>query len=535
MHDAFVYIENGVEARFAASSVAIDWRPRKGPSVVKWTWTGTLKKGSMIDKYYSATISDSARKDREAILGAMNVERPNEGAHDFYELPEDFDFDGQSVSPSRVCQIISGSSRSGPHHLQKERDDGLPGLAASHFFALMHIQQETEVRIVPERLEQLFQNHDLEDIPFSDFVHRELSTLKGHTLLRHSEIPILEEIIEVLELKKNIILEGVPGVGKTWIIDQLKRKLGIEGSSTRFRSITFSPSSGPEEFIGGLFPTASSAPPIFKFKEGVLLKIAMAAAKDQSKRPYLLFIDEINRGNIAKIMGQIMTIIESKKRFEPNGCRQVLVDVPDDVPYRATLFTNGKESQRLGLPSNLYIVGAMNTSDRSVVQIDGALRRRFGFVRLTTLLTEKNIPSLLQALEGSKSKIWTEPNLKSVSPFLNLLAQLNLLLKNEIGVDGQLGHSYLFDAKYYEKMQPVLPLTGETAKKDRQFWKSMGDMLEYSLLPQVADILNSNGISNHQFSLIAKQCIDYISEAGGSNREYSLRSPIGVSGEWRVE
>ena len=535
MDETFVYIENEVEARFAASSVAINWRLRKGPSVVKWTWTGTLKKGSMIDKYYSATISVGARQDRESILGAMNAERPNEGAHDFYELPDDFDFNGQSVSPSRVCQIISGSSRSGPHHLKNEHEDGLLGLAASHFFALMHIQQETGVRIVPERLEQLFQNHDIEDIPFSDFVHRELSTLKGHTSPRDSGIPIVEEIIELLELKKNIILEGVPGVGKTWIIDQLKQKLGIEDSSIRFRSITFSPSSGPEEFIGGLFPTAGSAPPIFKFKEGVLLKIAMAAAKDQSKRPYLLFIDVINRGNIAKIMGQIMTVIESKKRFEPDGIRQILVEHPDDVPYRATLFTKGKVSQRLGLPSNLYIVGAMNTSDRSVVQIDGALRRRFAFVRLPTLLTEENIPSLLQALEGSKSKIWTESNLKSVSPFLNILAQLNLLLKNEIGVDGQLGHSYLFDAKYGKKIEPVSTSTGETPDTDRQFWKSMGDMLEYSLLPQVADILNSNGISNHQFSLIAKQCNDYISEKSESNREYSLRSPIGVSGEWRVE
>jgi MoxR-like ATPase len=531
MQETFLYTENKVSARFAASSVDIKWRPRIGPSVVKWTWTGTLKKGSMIDQYYSLNLSIDAMRDRAAILGDLNVERPEEGQHDFYELREDFDFNGQAVSPSHICQVISGSKRSGPHHLEHEK----LGMAANHFVSLMHIEKQTGLEIDLERLEGLFREHELEKIPFSDFVHRELKASNGQASLTDSEIPIVEEIADLLELKNNVILEGVPGVGKTWIMDKLKQKLGIEDSSGRFRSITFSPSSGPEEFIGGLFPTASSAPPTFKFNEGVLLKIAMAAAKDQSKRPYLLFIDEINRGNIAKIMGQIMTVIESKKRFEPNGSRQVLVDGPDDVPYRATLFTNGKLSQRLGLPSNLYIVGAMNTSDRSVVQIDGALRRRFAFVRLPTLLTQSNIPSLLKALERSKSKIWTETNLKSISPFLKLLAELNLLLKNEIGVDGQLGHSYLFDAKYCMNAGSEPTATGEAPEDDRQLWKSMGDMLQYSLLPQVADILNSNGVSNHELPSKAEQCIDFISEKSGIEQWYSLRSPIGVTGEWRVE
>jgi MoxR-like ATPase len=475
--------------------------------------------------------------------------------------------------------VLLGSSRSGPSDLRYNGTGSEKGYSINEFYAIKHINEVTGASITSnDDLKKLLVEHTEADskatISFEDFVIGKYGPAASSTSSRKPVFKsIIDELEEVLEWKKNVILEGVPGVGKTFCINQLKKKLGMKKrGSNRFASLTFSPSTEPEGFIGGLFPLKGPSPPVFEFHQGVLLDLAEKASNDPKKEIHLLFIDEINRGNIPKIMGQIMTVIEGSKRFKADGIIQSLVDKPDSVNYRSSMFTEGNKVRYLGLPDNLYIVGAMNTSDRSVIQIDSALRRRFAFLRIPTLLKPDSLEEL-HALLNNTTKFWTEKRLKTATDFLQLLAELNLKLNEEIGPDGMLGHSYLFEVKCCDENSGLQDISAETKKVEKskmenilaysedninseneiesllidkegsQFedsddclWLALRDMYLYSILPQIADILNANGTSKDT-TLVEKteEGIKLINEKTSKKIEVCLRKPVGFTGEWRIE
>ena len=163
--------------------------------------------------------------------------------------------------------------------------------------------------------------------------------------------------MNVLERKQNIIFQGVPGVGKTFIIKSiLKTRFSI--SSENYQTVQFHQSYSYEEFIEGLRPVSG----VFEVKDGLFKEFSNKASKDPDN-PYFFVIDEINRGNISKIFGELLMLIESDKR-ETYSVK---------LPYSGEDFT---------IPKNLYIIGTMNTADRSLSLVDYALRRRFSFITL---------------------------------------------------------------------------------------------------------------------------------------------------------
>lgn len=176
-----------------------------------------------------------------------------------------------------------------------------------------------------------------------------------------------QEIVDLLTQRRYVILQGPPGTGKT----RMARNILAEAYAKVGRSIQFHPNTTYESFIGGLAPvrTRDDGSLGFRFEPtpGFLMEAARAAVESPSL-PYLLHIDEINRADLGKVLGEAIYLFES----EPEGRREI--DLAYDFGERF--------HRRFYLPDNLHVLGTMNSADRSIAIVDIAVRRRFGFVSL---------------------------------------------------------------------------------------------------------------------------------------------------------
>ena len=167
-------------------------------------------------------------------------------------------------------------------------------------------------------------------------------------------IDCLETINTLLKEKQQVIFQGPPGTGKTYVAQELAQH--ISGAEKRVALVQFHPSYSYEDFVQGYRP-ADAGQPGFKLKDGPLL-LAAKQAESEPNAKHFLVIDEINRGNLAKVFGELYFLLEYRDR-------KIHLQYSDE-PFR--------------LPENLYIIGTMNTADRSIALVDLALRRRFYFV-----------------------------------------------------------------------------------------------------------------------------------------------------------
>ena len=175
--------------------------------------------------------------------------------------------------------------------------------------------------------------------------------------------------VDLLRRKKNLILQGPPGTGKTWLAKRLGFALLGMQDHERLMAVQFQPSLSYEDFVRGWRPDGTGG---LRLVDGLFLE-AVSAARAEPARPFVLVIEEINRGNPAQIMGEMLTLIEDGKRHAGEA-------------LRLTYPTSNDE--RVHVPANLYIIGTMNLADRSLALIDLALRRRFAFIALKPLLND---------------------------------------------------------------------------------------------------------------------------------------------------
>lgn len=164
-------------------------------------------------------------------------------------------------------------------------------------------------------------------------------------------------LVSVLLNKKNIILQGAPGVGKTFAARRLAYSIMGEKDEDRIELVQFHQNYSYEDFVMGYKPGEDK----FELKNGIFYRFCQKAANNPSK-PYFFIIDEINRGNMSKIFGELLMLIEKD--------------------YRGTKATLAYSGLSFSVPTNLYIIGMMNTADRSLAMIDYALRRRFSFFEM---------------------------------------------------------------------------------------------------------------------------------------------------------
>ncbi len=166
-----------------------------------------------------------------------------------------------------------------------------------------------------------------------------------------------KELVETLKHQKNVILCGAPGVGKTYAATKLAYSIMGEQADERVMQVQFHQSYSYEDFIMGYRPVESGG---YVIRTGAFYDFCMKA-KEDPENDYFFVIDEINRGNLSRIFGELFMLIENSKRGN--------TDLP--LLYRP--------EERFSVPKNLYIIGMMNTADRSLAMLDYALRRRFAF------------------------------------------------------------------------------------------------------------------------------------------------------------
>lgn len=270
------------------------------------------------------------------------------------------------------------------------------------------------------------------------------------------------ETIRVLRRFKNAILEGPPGTGKSHVVaaiadaweDETGRHLAGDGNGKY--AITLHPNTTYEEFVEGLRYDEETG--VFRRKNGFLRNIVRSAMMDPES-DYLVLIDEINRANVPKVFGDLLLTMESSKRAVWDGLRW-RGGMAVTLPYSEDLFY---------VPSNIFLIGTMNTTDRSIAPLDSALRRRFGFIRVEPLMGEA-LRSQIIDTDGQLSAARVE---RSVDQLTNL----NEALRRCLGPSAMLGHSYLFGATATEgsiapAYDPLEKIRSKVAAPDTQdvFW-----------------------------------------------------------------
>ena len=163
-------------------------------------------------------------------------------------------------------------------------------------------------------------------------------------------------LVGLIEKKQNVILQGAPGVGKTFAAKRLAYSMIGEKNPNRVMLVQFHQSYSYEDFIEGFRPSQGGG---FEIKKGSFYKFCKRAEEDDHNNKYFFIIDEINRGNLSKIFGELFMLIEQDKRG--NSLNLLYSD------------------EKFSVPDNVYIIGMMNTADRSLAMLDYALRRRFAF------------------------------------------------------------------------------------------------------------------------------------------------------------
>ncbi len=261
------------------------------------------------------------------------------------------------------------------------------------------------------------------------------TTMARHDLWTSARPLGPDDIFDALGMHTNVLLEGVAGSGKSHHLRALRDRYREQDQGVgRVEFVVFHPSTTYEDFVRGLRPNPQGQ---FEIQDGLFVEMCKEAW-EKNNVDHLLFIDEINRANTARVLGDLLYAIEPSKRVDPRAVGDsgsALTDGPCDGAVRL-LVGDEAHPQYLRVPRNLHILGTMNSTDRSVGTLDLALQRRFFPLTQTPLSGEALVEQIHEDIDHFDTS--------EVRSLVEYYTHLNDLLREEIGVDAIVGHSHFF-------------------------------------------------------------------------------------------
>ena len=258
------------------------------------------------------------------------------------------------------------------------------------------------------------------------------------------------QILDSISLRKNLILQGPPGVGKTFIARRVAWCLMGHKDHECVEMVQFHQSYAYEDFVQGWRPTEHGG---FTLRNGVFFEFC-ERAKQQPDKKFVFIIDEINRGNLSRIFGELLMLIEADKRG----------------PEHAIALTYGSSDERFSVPDNVHLLGLMNTADRSLAIVDYALRRRFAFEALKPAYGNGKFREFL--LEAD-----VEPNL--VDRIDRNLGTLNERIRHDkdLGPGFEIGHSYFVPEESADEQWYRATVETQIVPLLREYWFDLPDQV----------------------------------------------------------